>query len=253
MMIKPAYLDSRLLKYCLLFALGLLCSCSRNEMKQQEEAQQQQTSKRARSAIRAIPDDSLHFHAFRIKAGEAPARRSNFTSLDQFPTTWVGLRQNALGLFVYQRYRKFYDCLSIANDSLHNGGYGETVSWPIRDFRPGKGEEYYFALGSATSGQTYARCTITILDRDTMYAIQTSSVLTRDSLGNERVLGEFRGLFVPDFKAHLFYHIEEPHRRSPERRVPFKDVDIEQFRKSRSGAGTGTTKSGELSKQGRAE
>ena len=149
-----------------------------------------------------------------------------------FPNSWAGLSKNALGFFIYHRGLGLVDELVIENDTIRNGGYGESVSWPIREFKNVSDHKYYFGLGLDTTSGTYARCMIEILDLDTIYSLQSTQVYEMTQEG-EKLLGQYSGLYIPIYKQHLFYHIDEPNRKDPNALIPTEEIDLEKFKKKK--------------------
>ena len=206
-----------------------MISCSTREPNQPTDGLPDKASQSTSQTFRTIPDDSLLHYAYKTEKPKESNLKIDFQTLEDFPNSWVGLSKNAIGYFIYHRGKGTADNLTILNDTLRNGGYGETVSCPIREFKQVSLTKCYFGLGSDTTSATYARCTIEILDSDTLYAIQSTRVYTSTDTA-EKLLGEYSGLYVPTFQQHLFYHIEEPNRKDPSAWIPREEMDLEEFK-----------------------
>jgi hypothetical protein len=210
----------------------VLISCSINERHEQTDNLPDETLQLNVPTLRKIPDDSLLYYSYKIENSEENNTKTHFQSLDDFPNLWAGLSQNALGFFIYHRGKGMADMFSIGNQTISNSGYGETVSWPIREFKKLNDNIYYFGLGSDTTKSTYARCTFEILDLDTLYTIKSTQVYKMTEEG-EKLLGQYEGLYIPIYKQYLFYHINEPNRKDPNAWIPTSEIDLKEFKKNK--------------------
>ena len=214
--------------------MSMLISCSTKEPSRQVDDLPDPELQSTIHTFRKIPDDSLKHYAYRTKKSKEINTETDFPSIKDFPSSWAGLSKNALGLFIYHRGQGLADNLTITNDTIRNGGYGETVSWPIRGFKKVNAHKYYFGLGLDTTSSTYARCTIEIIDIDTLYSIQSTQVFELTESG-EKLLGEYSGLYVPIYNQHLFYHIDEPNKKDPSASTPIEEIDLEELRNKKTG------------------
>jgi len=211
----------------------MLISCSNNESNKQIKNLPKELLQSTIPIFRKIPNDSLIHYTYKPENTDEINYETNFQTLEDFPNSWVGISKNALGYFIYHRGNGLADILTITNDSLKNGGYGESVDWSIREFKKLNNHKYYFGLGMDTTSLTYARCTIQILDLDTFYSIQSTRVYIVEE-GEEKLLGEYTGLYVPHYKQHLFYHINEPNKKDPNAWIPTEEIDLEIFKKEKT-------------------
>jgi len=184
---------------------------------------------------RKIPDDSLLFYTYKTEAPENIITKRGFNTLKEFPSSWIGLSKNSIGLFVYHRGNGFNDHLTITEDTLRNGGSGETVSWAINKFKKDINNTYYFDLGLDTISSIFAKCNIQILDIDTLYAIQSTKIYKRDSEGLKELLAEYSGVYIPEFNGHMFNHINEPNKKDPSSWIPNESIDIKSLEKRKTG------------------
>ncbi len=172
-----------------LFTTIWALSCSSNESPK--------IDRKSTSIYKLIPNDSLESYVYRIEAPKGLRAENDFKNNGKLPTSWVGLSKNALGFFVYHRGRGLNSSLIISETTLQNSGFGETISWNIQSLENQRNDQYSFELGERTLSSSYARCTLKIIDLDTLYAIQTTKVFQKDEEGKERLLGEYSGIFVP--------------------------------------------------------
>ena len=212
----------------------MLISCSTNEPSQPADNSPVPKIQSSKYNFRKIPDDSLQQYAYRTENSKEIKTETDFQSIKDFPSSWAGLSKNTMGLFIYHRGQGLAHNLTITNDTIRNGGYGEAVSWPIREFRKVNTHKYYFGLGLDTTNSTYARCTIEIIDVDTLYSIQSTQVFELTESG-EKLLGEYSGLYVPIYNQHLFYHIDEPNKKDPSAWIPAEKIDLKNFRNKKTG------------------
>lgn len=210
--------------------LALLSSCSINEKK--EDSLPDKTSKHFNSTLRKVPNDSLSHYAYKTKNSEMVNHQKVFSTLEDFPNLWASMSKSKLGFFIYHRGNGLASTLEIENDTIKNHGYMETVSWPIREYRKVGDLKYYFGLGSDTSSGVYARCMFEIIDPDTMYSIQSVEVYKMSKEG-EKLLGQYSGLYVPSYKQHLFYHIDEPNTKNPSALIQTEEIDLERFKREK--------------------
>ena len=205
-----------------------MVSCSTNEPVDKKIDLPKEAIQSTIPTFRKIPNDSLIHYSYQTEK-TTTITNSDFKSLGDFPKNWIGLSKNHIGLFIYHRGKGLADILTIANDTLTNGGYGEAVSWPIREFKKMNNGKYFLGLGLDTISSTYARSTIEILENDTLFSIQSTEVFIMED-GKEKLLGQYSGLYIPNEMQHLFYHIDEPNRKDPNSWIPMEEIDLEKFK-----------------------
>lgn len=209
--------------------LLILVSCLNNESKNYTKEILQSTT----PTYYKVPNDSLLYYAYRSIIPKESKSNIDYQTLNDFPNSWIGLSKNALGFFIYHRGKGFFDNFTISNDTLRNSGFGETVSWSIRDFKKISAYKYYFGLGSDTITSIYARCTMEIFDLDTVYSIQSIQIYESTETG-EKLLGQYSGLYVPTHNQHMFYHIDEPNKETPDAWIPTEEINLEEFKNKKN-------------------
>ena len=215
--------------YVTLLLILVLVSCSNNEPKNYKKEILQSTT----LTYYQVPNDSLLYYAYSSTIPTESKSNIDYQTLKIFPNSWVRLSKNALGFFIYHRGKGFCDNLTISNDTLRNYGFGETVSWSIRDFKKISPYKYYFGLGSDTITSIYARCTMEIFDLDTVYSIQSTQIYELTETG-EKLLGQYSGLYVPTYNQNMFYHIDEPNKETPDAWIPTEEINLEEFKNKKN-------------------
>lgn len=189
-----------------------------------------------------VVTDTIFRFFYQPETPENPVEFSVFTSLDDFPSSWTGLSKCAQSFCIYHTLGEFVDEyrtlsepideVKIENDTLKNIDFQETMNWPVREFRKVSDFKYYFGLAADTNSDIYARCTFEILDADTMYTIQSVEILKRTKEGEEQV-GQYSGLYVPDFKKYLFSHHVELDSERVDCDFPNEKFDLERFKQQK--------------------
>jgi len=204
----------------LFFFIG--CSNKNNENPQLEKTKEQ---KPFVDALYQVPKDSLRFYTYKVQADQ-PQKTIN---LDNLPNRWIEVSKNAIGFFIYHKGKGYYSDITIENDTLTFGGFSESISWPIRQQTKISNREYLLELGSETINGAFATCRIEILGRDTLFAIQTTSIFDKKK-GDKRLLHKYHGLYIPEFQKHLLPHIKEPNQKNPDSWIPHEEIDINKFK-----------------------
>lgn len=193
------------------------------------QSEKNDKQKGATGTFYKIPEDSLHFYTYQVQPDAHP-KKSN---LNHLPNKWIGLSKNSIGFFIYHKGKNYYSTLTIENDTMTNGGYGEHISWPIRQLTKISDQEYHLELGTDTVNKPYATSQIEIVGQDTLFAIQTTKIFDKTQTG-ERLLREYTGLYIPAFQKHLLPHIDEPNKKSPASWIHFEEIDLEEFKKEKT-------------------
>lgn len=69
-----------------------------------------------------------------------------------------------------------------------------------------------------------------------MFAIEESEVYAKNSDGELVVMLRNRNLCIPAFNKHLFNHIDEPNKSSPDSWIQTHEIDIAEFRNRKMGS-----------------
>jgi hypothetical protein len=203
------------MKYTFLFLTVAFSFSTCNRLQSSSDGSNDAASSHGPEIISA---DTMQKLLYSVPRGDSLTKENDFTSLKEFPKTWISLVSSEFGAVIYKR-GSMISRLVIQNDSIVAIA-DEIQRSKILGFERIGPSQYHIPSEQGSMNYTFE-----VFDQTTMLTLVKWKVVDGD-----KILGEAESFYVPKEKEYLFKHIDEPPRNTPGSSLKLYEVNVDSVR-----------------------